>query len=121
MPMAIRIHSHGGPEVMTWEEVAVGDPGPGQVRLRHTAVGLNYIDTYHRTGLYPVGDLPAILGQEAAGVVEAVGEGITTLQPGDRVATCNRRVGRLCHSPGRRRRQAGEAPGPTSPTSRPPR
>ena len=85
MPHAIRIHQTGGPEVLKWEEIEIGSPGPGQVRLRQTVVGLNYIDVYHRTGLYPV-PLPAILGTEGAGVVEAVGEGVTHLKAGDRVA-----------------------------------
>lgn len=85
MPHAIRIHQTGGPEVLKWEEIEVGSPGPGQVRLRQTVVGLNYIDVYHRTGLYPV-PLPAVLGTEGAGVVEAVGEGVTHLKAGDRVA-----------------------------------
>lgn len=84
MAKAIRIHETGGPEVMRWEEVAVGNPGPGEVRLRHAAVGLNFADTYFRTGLYPVA-LPAGLGVEAAGVVEAVGAGVTHVAPGDRV------------------------------------
>lgn len=86
MPHAIRIHRHGGPEVLAWEEVAVGDPGPGEVRLRQAAVGLNYIDVYHRTGLYPVPALPAVIGLEGAGVVEALGAGVTELAPGQRVA-----------------------------------
>ena len=85
MSKAIRIHETGGPEVLTWEDVDVGDPGPGQVRLRQTACGLNYIDVYVRTGLYPVADLPATIGMEAAGVVEAVGDGVD-LGVGDRVA-----------------------------------
>ena len=85
MSKAIRIHETGGPEVLTWEDVEVGDPGPGQVRLRQTACGLNYIDVYVRTGLYPVADLPATIGMEAAGVVEAVGDGVD-LGVGDRVA-----------------------------------
>ncbi|WP_029010843.1 quinone oxidoreductase family protein [Azospirillum halopraeferens] len=85
MVHAIRIHEHGGPEVLRWEEVEVGDPGPGEVRLRHTAVGLNYIDTYHRSGAYKLPQLPAIIGVEGAGVVEAVGEGVSALAPGDRV------------------------------------
>jgi NADPH2:quinone reductase len=82
---AIRFHQTGGPEVLSWDSVEVGDPGPGEVRVRHTAVGLNYIDTYHRSGLYPV-TLPSGLGLEAAGVIEAVGEGVTGVAPGDRVA-----------------------------------
>ena len=85
MPFAIRIHQVGGPEVMSWEEVSVGDPSPGEARVRHEAVGLNYIDVYHRTGLYPL-PLPSGLGLEGAGVVEAVGEGVTEVRPGDRVA-----------------------------------
>jgi NADPH2:quinone reductase len=86
MSHAIRIHRHGGPEVLVWEEVAVGDPGPGEARLRQTAVGLNFIDVYHRTGLYPVPALPAVIGLEGAAVVEAVGAGVTDLSPGQRVA-----------------------------------
>jgi len=87
MPHAIRIHSTGGPEVLVYEQVEVGDPGPGEVRLRQTAIGLNYLDTYHRSGLYPMA-LPAGIGSEAAGVVEAVGAGVTSLRRGDRVAYC---------------------------------
>jgi NADPH2:quinone reductase len=86
MARAIRIHRTGGPEVMLWEEVAVGRPGPGEVLLRQTAVGLNFIDTYNRTGLYPLPELPAILGREAAGVVEAVGPAVEGIAPGDRAA-----------------------------------
>ncbi|MCB1867760.1 MAG: quinone oxidoreductase [Gammaproteobacteria bacterium] len=86
MTKAIRIHATGGPEVLAWEEVPVGDPGPGQVRIEHSAVGLNYIDVYQRTGLYPLVSMPQTLGMEAAGVVEAVGDGVQTLMPGDRVA-----------------------------------
>jgi len=84
MATAVRMHKTGGPEVLELEEVAVGNPGPGQVRLRHVAVGLNFADTYFRTGLYPV-PLPNGIGVEAAGVVEAVGEGVTNVAPGDRV------------------------------------
>ncbi len=86
MAHAIRIHSYGGPEVLQWEEVAVGEPGPGEVRLRQRAVGLNYIDTYHRTGLYKLAAFPAVIGMEGAGVVEAVGPGVEDLEVGDRVA-----------------------------------
>ena len=86
MSKAIRIHRTGGPEVMVWEDVEVGRPGPGEARIRHTAVGLNFIDTYHRSGLYPLPGLPAVLGREAAGVVEEIGQGVTDLAPGDRVA-----------------------------------
>ncbi|MET8807422.1 quinone oxidoreductase [Streptomyces sp. NPDC004546] len=84
MAHAVRFYETGGPDVLTWEEVSVGDPGPGQVRIRHEAVGLNFADTYFRTGLYPV-RLPDGIGVEAAGVVEAVGEGVTHAAPGDRV------------------------------------
>ena len=86
MSRAIRIYENGGPEVLRWEEVEVGAPGPGEVRLRQTAVGLNFIDVYHRTGLYPLGDLPATPGLEAAGEVTAVGEDVDDLAVGDRVA-----------------------------------
>lgn len=85
MPKAIRIHQTGGPEVLRWEEVDPGVPGPGEARVRHTAVGVNFIDTYHRTGLYKL-PLPATLGVEAAGVVEAVGPGVEIVRTGDRVA-----------------------------------
>ncbi len=85
MTRAIRFHETGPADVLRWEEVAVGAPGPGEVRLRHTAIGLNFIDTYHRSGLYPL-SLPAVPGMEAAGIVEAVGEGVTEFRPGDRVA-----------------------------------
>ncbi|MFD2366623.1 quinone oxidoreductase family protein [Pseudoduganella sp. GCM10020061] len=85
MPKAIRILRTGGPEVMEYVDVEVGPPGPGEVQVRHHAIGLNFIDVYFRTGLYPQ-PLPAGLGMEGAGVVEAVGEGVTHLQPGDRVA-----------------------------------
>ncbi len=83
---AIRAYETGGPEVMRWEEVEVGAPGAGQIRIRHGAVGLNYIDTYHRTGLYPIGERPFTPGLEGAGTVEAVGDGVADLAPGDRVA-----------------------------------
>jgi NADPH:quinone reductase len=86
MAHAIRIHGNGGPEVLKWEAVEVGSPGPGEVRLRQTAVGLNYIDVYHRTGYYKLANLPAIIGMEGAGTVEAVGPGVTDVQVGDRVA-----------------------------------
>jgi NADPH2:quinone reductase len=93
MPKAIRIHHTGGPDVLRWEEVVVGAPGPGQLLLRQTAVGLNYIDTYHRTGLYPLPGLPAVLGMEAAAVVEATGEGVEGLTRGTRVAYASPPVG----------------------------
>lgn len=84
MAHAVRFHETGGPDVLRWEAVDVGDPGAGQVRLRHEAVGLNFADTYFRSGLYPV-PLPAGIGVEAAGVVEAVGPGVTNVAVGDRV------------------------------------
>jgi len=85
MPKAVRFHKQGGPEVMQFEDVAVGDPGPGQVRIRHTAIGVNFLDTYQRSGLYQM-QLPMVGGNEAAGVVEAVGAGVSELKAGDRVA-----------------------------------
>jgi NADPH2:quinone reductase len=85
MSSAIRIHQTGGAEVLHWEELNVGAPEAGQVRLKQTAVGLNYIDVYHRTGLYPL-PLPFVPGMEAAGIVDSVGDGVTHLKPGDRVA-----------------------------------
>jgi NADPH2:quinone reductase len=84
MAHAVRFHQTGGPEVLSWEEVVVGRPGPGQARIRHVAVGLNFADTYFRTGLYRV-PLPSGIGVEASGVVEAVGDGVTSVAPGDRV------------------------------------
>jgi len=86
MIRAIRIHQTGSPDVLRWEEVDVGQPGEGQVRLRQTACGLNYIDVYGRSGLYPVSGFPAILGMEAFGIVEAIGDGVSSLSTGDRVA-----------------------------------
>jgi NADPH2:quinone reductase len=85
MTMAIRIHETGGPEVLRWEEIELARPGPGEARLRQSAVGLNFLDTYHRSGLYPL-TLPAVLGSEAAGVVEEVGPNVREVKPGDRVA-----------------------------------
>jgi NADPH2:quinone reductase len=85
MPRAIRFHQHGGPEVLQWEEIEVGRPGPGEIRVRNTAVGLNYIDVYHRAGVYPLSGFPLVLGREGAGVVEEVGAGVTGIKPGDRV------------------------------------
>ena len=85
MTKAIRIHETGGPEVLRWEDVEVGAPGPGQARVKHSAVGLNYLDTYQRSGLYPL-QLPITLGMEGAGVVEELGEGVSGLAVGDRVA-----------------------------------
>ena len=85
MPKAVRFHEHGGPEVLQYEEVPVGEPGPGEARIRHTAIGVNFLDTYQRSGLYRV-PLPMVGGNEAAGVVEAVGPGVSDLEPGDRIA-----------------------------------
>src|SRR6478609_8022068 len=85
MPHAIRIYETGGPEVLKWEEVEVGDPGPRQARIRQKVAGLNFIDVYHRTGLYKQ-DLPFTPGVEGAGIVEDVGEGVTNVRIGDRVA-----------------------------------
>jgi NADPH2:quinone reductase len=92
MAHAIRIHTTGGPEVLAWDEVAVGEPGSGEARVRHTAVGVNYIDTYQRSGLYKL-TLPSGMGNEAAGVVEAVGPGVDWVKPGDRVAYAGGPVG----------------------------
>lgn len=87
MVHAIRVHQTGGPEVLTYEEISVGEPGPGEARVRHTAIGLNYIDTYFRSGLYPAPNgMPFIPGNEGAGVVVSVGDGVTSVKPGDRVA-----------------------------------
>lgn len=97
MTKAIRIHRFGGPEEMRWEDVEVGQPGPGQALVRHTAVGLNFIDVYHRTGVYPLA-LPAVLGMEAAGVVEAVGPEAGNVRVGDRVAYASPPVGAYCQS-----------------------
>ena len=92
MTKAIRVHKTGGPDVLSFEDIDIGGPGPGEVRLRHTAIGLNYIDVYFRTGAYPV-ELPFTPGFEAAGVVEAVGEGVTSLSTGDRVAYAAQPIG----------------------------
>ena len=92
MSHAIRIHQTGGPEVLIWEEVVVPPPAAGEATVRHAAVGLNFIDTYHRTGLYPL-PLPSGIGLEGAGVVEAVGEGVTEVTVGGRVAYAGGPVG----------------------------
>ncbi len=86
MNHAIRIHGYGGPEVLQWEESALPSPGAGEALVRHTAVGVNFIDTYQRSGLYALSSLPSGLGSEAAGIVEAVGDGVKEVVPGDRVA-----------------------------------
>ena len=92
MGQAIRIHAQGGPEVLRLEDVAVAAPGPGEARVRHTAIGVNYIDTYHRSGQYKL-SLPSGIGMEAAGVVEAVGPGVDAVAVGDRVAYCSGPLG----------------------------
>ncbi len=86
MTRAIRIHQTGGPDVLQWEQVSVGEPGPGQVRLQQSACGLNYIDVYGRSGMYPVGDFPAVIGMEGVGSVAAIGAGVEGLALGERVA-----------------------------------
>ena len=83
---AVRIHQHGGPEELRYEEVEVGKPGPGEARVRHTAIGLNFTDIHFRTGRYPLKEFPHVLGMEAAGVVEETGPGVTEVRAGDRVA-----------------------------------
>ena len=88
MTHAIRIHELGGPDVLRWETIDVADPGPGEAVVRQTAAGLNFIDVYHRTGLYKMPSMPGIIGNEGAGVVEAVGDGVTEVAVGDRVAYC---------------------------------
>ena len=93
MSKAIRIHSHGGPEVMRWESVPTPEPGPTEVLIHHTAVGLNYIDVYFRTGLYKVPSMPAIIGMEGAGVVRAVGAEVKDVAIGDRVAYATGPIG----------------------------
>ena len=95
MTRAVRIDQNGGPEVLKIVDVTVGDPGPGEIRIRHKAVGLNFIDVYQRTGLYPL-PMPLNLGMEASGVVEAVGPGVTHLQAGDRAAYASQPPGSYC-------------------------
>ena len=85
MTRAIRIHEFGGPKVLRWDEIELGEPGPGEARVAHRAIGVNFIDTYHRSGLYPV-KLPSGLGGEGAGVVVSVGPDVDRVAPGDRVA-----------------------------------
>jgi NADPH2:quinone reductase len=92
MTKAIRFYQTGGPEVLKWEDVEVGNPGAGQIRIRHTAIGLNYLDTYHRSGVYPM-PLPSGIGSEGAGVVTAVGAGVKEFKKGDRVAYASPPVG----------------------------
>ena len=86
MSKAIRIHAHGGPEVLVWEDVSSPSPAPGEAIIRHEAVGLNFIDVYFRTGLYKLSSLPAVIGMEGAGIVASVGADVTAVAPGDRVA-----------------------------------
>ncbi len=86
MVAAVRVHKLGGPEVLTYEQIDIGQPGPGQIRIRQRACGINYIDTYYRSGLYPAPSLPFVAGNEGAGDVVAVGEGVKDLKVGDRVA-----------------------------------
>jgi NADPH2:quinone reductase len=93
MNHAIRVHEYGGPEALVWEEVPLPAPKPGEALVRHKAIGLNYIDVYFRTGLYKAPALPATIGMEASGVVEAVGEGVTHVAPGDRVAYATAPIG----------------------------
>ncbi|KMK64927.1 quinone oxidoreductase [Puniceibacterium sp. IMCC21224] len=83
---AIRVHEYGGPEKLVYEDIEIGEPGPGQALIRHTAVGLNFADLHNREGRYPLPSLPHVLGGEGAGVVEQVGPGVTDVRPGDRVA-----------------------------------
>ena len=97
MSLAVQIRQHGGPEELQIVDVPVGEPGPGEIRIRHHAIGLNFIDVYHRTGLYPL-NMPASIGMEAAGVVEAVGEGVTHLAPGDRAAYASNPPGSYCEA-----------------------
>lgn len=97
MAKAVRFQKTGGPEVLQLEEVTVGLPGPGQVRVRHAAVGCNFADTYFRSGYYPV-QPPCGIGVEAAGTIEAVGEGVTDFAPGDRVRITAARSGRIAPS-----------------------
>ncbi|MBF5003824.1 quinone oxidoreductase family protein [Diaphorobacter caeni] len=97
MSLAVQIRQHGGPEELQLVDVQVGDPGPGEIRIRHKAIGLNFIDVYHRTGLYPL-KMPAGIGMEASGVIEAVGEGVTHLQVGDRAAYAGQPPGSYCEA-----------------------
>ena len=106
---AVRIHKTGGPEVLQLDDIELPPPGPDQVRIRHTVIGVNFVDTYHRSGLYNM-PLPATLGSEAAGIVEAVGANVRTLKVGDRVAYCMVR-GRLCRGGERACLERGEVAG----------
>src|SRR5688572_28436296 len=86
MVHAVRLHAVGGPDRLSWDEISVGDPAEGEVRIKQHAAGLNFIDVYHRTGLYALAQLPAVIGMEGAGEVVAIGPGVTSLSIGDRVA-----------------------------------
>ena len=97
MTKAVQIAQHGGPEELKIVDVTVGDPGPGEVRIRHHAIGLNFIDVYHRTGVYPL-PMPATIGMEGAGIIEAVGDGVTHLKPGDRAAYASQPPGAYCEA-----------------------
>ena len=97
MSLAVQIRQHGGPEELQLVDVQVGEPGPGEIRIRHKAVGLNFIDVYHRTGLYPL-KMPAGIGMEASGVIEAVGEGVSHLKVGDRAAYAANPPGSYCEA-----------------------
>ena len=111
MSKAVQIRQHGGPEQMELVDVQVGEPGPGEIRIRHKAIGLNFIDVYQRTGLYPL-PMPLTLGMEGAGVVEAVGEGVTHLKAGDRAAYASNPPGSLL----RAARDAGQERRASCPT-----
>ena len=92
---AIRIHQHGGPEQLRLDDVPIGEPGPGEIRIKHKAIGLNYIDVYQRVGLYPM-QMPLSMGMEASGIVQAVGEGVMHLKVGDRAAYASQPPGSYC-------------------------
>jgi NADPH:quinone reductase len=98
MTHAIFIEQYGGPDVFQWKEITVIPPGPGEALVRHTAIGLNYIDVYHRRGLYPLPGLPAVIGSEAAGLVESVGPGVTEVTVGTRVAYAGGPIGAYCEA-----------------------
>ncbi|MBP0466737.1 quinone oxidoreductase [Roseomonas sp. PWR1] len=114
MTHAIRIHETGGPEKMVWEEIPLPAPKPGEALVRHKAVGLNFIDVYFRTGLYKAPSLPAIIGMEGAGVVEAVGDGVTDIAPGDRVAYATAPIGAYAEARCIKADRLVKLPGPLS-------
>ena len=114
MTKAFLVHEPGGPESLQFEEVRVGDPGPSEVRLRHTAIGLNFIDVYFRTGAYPAPQSPFTPGLEAAGVVEAIGEDVDDLSVGDRVAYASAPIGAYAEA----RLMPAGASGPVAPARR---